>query len=148
MYRIINSLASAEFNKELGAIEVNFNGHGEAFLYHDTMDIAMNIAVIYGINKWLFTKDYFHDIDSHEFLFFVKKWSKTCSELFEPESKNSICQVALLTTQESHHTLLNEHDWIRKPTYKFNNLNLKVFSSKKEAHVFLTGKVHRQLANF
>ena len=90
MYRIINSLASAEFNRKLRAVEVNFNGYGESFLYHETMDIAMNIAVIHDSNKWLFIKDSFRDIDSYEFLYFVRKWSKTCSELFDPLSPNSV----------------------------------------------------------
>lgn len=148
MYRIINSLASAEFNKKLGAVEVNFNGYGAAVLYHETMDIAMNIAVIYDTNNWLFIKDFFHDIDSHEFLYFVRKWSKTCSDLFEPLSENSVCQVALLTSSASHHKLVTQHDWLKKPETKFSNLNLRVYSNREEAYSFLSGKIQHQLANY
>ena len=146
MYRIINSLASAEFNKELRAVEINFNGYGEAALYHETMDIAMNIAVVYDTNKWLFVKDFFQDINPHEFLFFVKKWSNTSNELLNPLSDHTVCQVALLTNSASHEKLIADNDWLKQSNAKFNNLDLRVFSSREEAQKFLSAKREISLA--
>lgn len=146
MYRIINSLASAEYNKDLGAIEVNFNGYGEPALYHETMDIAMNIAVIYDTNHWLFVKDFFQDINPHEFLFFVKKWSKTCNELLSPVSVHENCKVALLTTPASRQKLMADNEWLNQSKAKFNNLDLRVFCKREDAKVFLSHKKQNQLA--
>ena len=139
MYRTINSLATAEFNKEIGAVEVNFNGQGDASLYHNTMDIAMNIAMIYDVNRWLFTKDFFHDIDVDNFLFFIKKWSKKCSNLFDSQSDNVQCRVALLTTPDSLNHLSERYDWLEESRTKFDDLHLKVFLNREEAYTHLTG---------
>ena len=146
MYRIINSLASAEYNKKLGAVVVNFNGYGEPSLYHETMDIAMNIAVIYDTNKWLFVKDFFQDINPHEFLFFVKKWSNTCTTLLDSMKSKTECQVALLTTPASQRKLLTDNEWLKEPESKFNDLKLKIFTTQEEASSFLNPHKSRKLA--
>jgi len=138
MYRIINSLASAEYNKELGAVEINFNGYGEPALYHETMDIAMNIAVIYDTNKWLFVKDFFQDINPHEFLFFVKKWSNTSNELLSPISDHKTCKVALLTNSASRQKLMADNEWLKQSKAKFSNLDLRVFCKQEDAQEFLS----------
>ena len=140
MYRIINSLATAEFNREIGAVEVNFNGQGDSSLYHNTMDIAMNIAVVYDTNRWLFTKDLFHDIDVDNFLFFIRKWSRKCSNMFESRSGNAQCQVALLTTTDSYEHLLEKHGWLEESDTRFNDLYLQVFLGRKEAYAYLMGQ--------
>ena len=145
MYRIINSLMTAEFNKEIGAVEVNFNGNGDSSLYHQTMDIAMNIAVMYNANRWLFNKDFFHDIDVDNFLFFVRKWSKECSELFEPHSENRRCNVALLTTVDSYEHLSEQYSWLKGTHTKFNNLDLRVFYAREEANAYLTAQVGEKM---
>ena len=144
MYRIINSLATAEFNKEIGAVEVNFNGQGDSLLYHTTMDIAMNIAVIYDTNRWLFVKDFFHDIDVNNFLFFIKKWSSKCSGQFDPHSKNRKCKVALLTTADSYAHLLQEYDWIKESSTQFSNLSFKVFLDRNQAYSHLSKQVEEK----
>lgn len=138
MYRIINSLATAEFNKEIGAVEVNFNGQGDPSLYHNTMDIAMNIAVIYDTNRWLFVKDLFHDIDVDNFLFFIRKWSQKCSTLFEAYSSNAQCRVALLTTPDSYEQLSEKYDWLDESRTKFSNLYLRVFLHREDTYGHLS----------
>ncbi|MEM9673825.1 MAG: hypothetical protein ACFB15_01965 [Cyclobacteriaceae bacterium] len=147
MYRIINSLASAEYNKELGAVEINFNGYGEPTLYHETMDIAMNIAAIYDTNKWLFIKDFFQDINPHQFLFFVKKWSKTSNELLSPLSDHETCKVALLTSLASREKLVSDNEWLKQSKAKFSNLDFRVFFKQENAQEFLTHKEVEQLAS-
>ena len=145
MYRIINSLATAEFNKEIGAVEVNFNGQGNPSLYHSTMDIAMNIAVIYDTNQWLFVKDLFHDIDVDNFLFFVKKWSIKCSTLLESYSGSNRCKVALLTTSDSYDHLLEEYDWLKHPHSKFTDLDLRVFLDREAAYAYLSEQTNTKM---
>ena len=145
MYRIINSLVTAEFNKEIGAVEVNFNGYGNPSLYHQTMDIAMNIAVMYDTNRWLFTKDFFHDIDVNNFLFFIRKWSKRCSELFESHSENQQCKVALLTTVDSYEHLTEQHGWLEGTHTEFKNLDLRVFFAREEANAYLASQVNEKI---
>ena len=137
MYRIINSLATAEFNKDIGAVEVTFNGQGSASSYHSTMDIAMNIAVIYDANRWLFVKDLFHDIDVDNFVLFIRRWSKKCSELFETYSDNRQCRVALLTTPDSYAHLSEKYDWLEESRAKFSNLHLRVFLNRENANAYL-----------
>ncbi len=141
MYRIINSLATAEFNKATSAVEVNFNGHGNPTLYHDTMDIAMSIAVMYNTNRWLFTKDLFHDVDVDHFLLFVRKWSSKNHELFEASASHPPCRVALLTTADSYEHLAEKHQWLNETRTKFNQLQLRVFFDRKEAERYLTRPV-------
>ena len=137
MYRIINSLATAEFNKEIGAVEVNFNGQGDSSLYHNTMDIAMNIAVIHDTNRWLFIKDLFYDIDVDNFLLFIRKWSKRGNDLFESHSDNAQCKVALLTTEDSYHHLAKKYHWLEGSPTKFNDLRLQVFLDRNDACAYL-----------
>ncbi len=146
MYRIINSLATAEFNKRLRAVEVKFKGWGDSELYHDTMDIAMNIALIYSTNSWFFVKDTFEDINEHKFLYFVRKWSNRAHELFSGDAKNHVCKVALLTTPNSKELLLKNHLWITDPQRKFQTLLLKIFTDKEEACEFLIGQPNKMLS--
>ncbi|MGB3778520.1 MAG: hypothetical protein WA960_09175 [Tunicatimonas sp.] len=138
MYRIINSLATAEFNKATATVEVNFNGHGDPVLYHDTMDIAMSIAVMYNTNRWLFTKDLFHDVDVDHFLLFVRKWSSKNHEIFEASADHPPCRVALLTTADSYEHLAEKHQWLNATHNKFNQLLLRVFFDRTEAENYLT----------
>lgn len=145
MYRIINSLATAEFNKEIGAVEVNFNGQGDASLYHTTMDIAMNIAVIYNTNRWLFVKDFFHDIDVKNFLFFVRKWSRKCKDQFDPGAENVMCKVALLTTADSYKHLSQEYDWIEESSTQFSDLSLQTFLDRNKAYSYLASRIEEKI---
>ncbi len=144
MYRIINSLATAEYNERLCAVEVNFKGYGEPELYHDTMDIAMNIAAIYDTNRWLFIKDTFEDITETEFLFFVSKWSKQTANLFV--QSHQPCKVALLATLSSESFLKDNNLWLMNPSLKFPNLNLKIFTEAGEAMEFLAGEPNKMIA--
>lgn len=137
MHRIINSLAVAEYNRNLKAVEINFNGQGPSHLYHDTMDIAMNIAMIHQINSWLFIKDDFTDISHNAFIAFVKKWSKKASEMYEANSMNYLCKVALITSAESHLYLLSEHEWLQDSRKIFRNLHIKLFTEREPAKKFL-----------
>lgn len=137
MYRIINSLATAEFNKITSAVEVNFNGHGDPTLYRNTMDIAMSIAVMYNSNRWLFIKDLFHDMDVDHFLLFVRKWSGKSHELFEVSADHPPCRVALLTTADSYEHLAEKHQWLHETHTKFNQLQLRVFFNREEAEHYL-----------
>lgn len=146
MYRIINSLATAEYNKNLLAVEVNFNGYGDPSLYHDTMDIAMNIALIYDTNRWFFKKDHFNDINENKFMLFVSKWSKKASELFLKKPKNYICKVALLTSEESKGFLMETNLWLTHPQQKFRNLDLKIFTDREEVNEFLIGESNKMLS--
>ena len=125
MYKIVNSLASAEYNKNLEAVIINFNGYGELTLYHETMDIAMNIAAVYDTNKWLFVKDFFQDVNPYEFFFFIKKWSNTCKSLTSSIISDKVCQVAVLTTPTSERKLMANSEWLEKSSFNFENLNLK-----------------------
>ena len=145
MYRIINSLATAEFNKEINAVEVNFNGQGNPSLYHDTMDIAMNIAIVYDTNRWLFTKDLFLDIDVDNFLLFVRKWSKQCSESFGPSTHETPCRVALLTTPDSYRHLAEKYDWLEETRTKFSNLHLEFFFDRAEAYRYMGEPVDEKM---
>ncbi len=144
MYRIINSLATAEFNKATAAVAVNFNGHGDPALYHDTMDIAMSIAVMYNTNRWLFTKDLFHDMDVDHFLLFVRKWHTKNHEIFEASGGHPPCRVALLTTADSYEHLAEKHQWLDEIHTKFDQLQLRVFFDRKEAEGYLTGPVKKK----
>ncbi len=141
MYRIINSLATAEFNRATAAVEVNFNGHGDSSLYHDTMDIAMSIAVMYDTNRWLFTKDLFHDLDVDHFLLFVRKWSGKNHELFQAQPDHPPCRAALLTTADSYEHLAEKHQWLNETPTKFNQLQFRVFFDRRDAEDYLTSSV-------
>lgn len=137
MNRIINSLAIAEYNKTLEAVEVNFNGSGLAQLYHDTMDIAMNISLIHLTNRWLFIKDTFQDISHAAFLTFVKRWSRKASNLHREHGSEDLCKVALFTTPESYLYLMAEHDWLQDSQQFFPHLLLQLFTSEQQAREFL-----------
>lgn len=136
MNRIINSLAVAEFNKKLNAVEVNFTGSGPASLYHETMDIAMNISLIYHTNQWLFRKRHFEDITPDAFLHFITKWSKKSYQLFMEHAGVKHCKVALLTTVDCCFYLMSENEWLSQPA-SISSLELQLFSSLDEAKSFL-----------
>ena len=145
MYRIINSLATAEYNREIKAVEVNFNGQGNPSLYHDTMDIAMNIAVVYNTHRWLFTKDLFFDMDVENFVLFIRKWSKQYGESLAPDGDGVVCHVALLTTIDSYQQLLGQHDWLNESQSKFSNLCMKAFVDRAEAYNYLGVSVEERM---
>lgn len=145
MYRIINSLATAEFNKSIAAVEVNFNGHGDSALYHETMDIAMSIAVMYDANRWLFVKDMFDDMDVDHFLLFVRRWYNRDSELFDASTNPPLCRVALLTTPDSYEHLAKKHQWLNETHAKFNKLHLRVFFDRIETERYFSDCVNRKI---
>ncbi|WKN30634.1 hypothetical protein PZB74_16880 [Porifericola rhodea] len=148
MHRIINSLAVAEYNKSLRAVEINFNGQGPSALYHDTMDIAMNISMIHQTNNWLFYKDDFTDISPNAFIAFVRKWSKKACTMHNAGLSNNICKVALVTSAESYLYLISEHEWLENPKKKFGSLHLKLFTEAEQAKKFLNnGYSSRVLMN-
>lgn len=138
MNRIINSLAEAEFNKNLNAVEVNFTGSGLAHLYHETMDIAMNISLVYRSNRWLFKKKHFEDISPDAFLSFVQKWSDKAHQLFLEHSGTHQCKVAILTTLDCCLYLMSEHPWVNNASENYPNLELQLFSSPDKARSFLS----------
>ena len=146
MYRIINSLATAEYNRQISAVEVTFSGHGDPDLYHDTMDIAMNIALIYRTNRWLFFKDCFHDIDVESFLFFVRKWSNKFNVLFDPDA-DTPCQVGLVTADESHRPLIEQHKWLKNPQERFSNLQIELFTHREEAYDYLSALTNQKITS-
>lgn len=137
MYRIINSLAVAEYNKSLRAVEINFNGQGPASLYHETMDIAMNIAMIQKTNNWLFIKDDFTDISPNAFMMFVKRWSTKASEMHDVSSSQYLCKVALVTSTNSYLYLMTEHEWLNDSRKRFDSLYIKLFTNLEQAKTFL-----------
>lgn len=143
MYRIVNSLANAEYDQELEAIVINFNGYGELSLYHETMDIAMNIAAVYRTNKWLFVKDFFQDINPYEFFFFIKKWSNTCKSMLSTITPPTVCQVVVLTSPATERKLMANDEWLDKSSFTFENLNLKIFTQEDEAYSFLSQQQNR-----
>jgi hypothetical protein len=137
MNRIINSLAEAEFNKKINAVEVNFRGTGPAALYHETMDIAMNISLIYHTNQWLLRKKHFEDITPDAFLKFVVKWSEKSHLLFLEHAAAEHCKVALLTTVDCCLYLMAEYAWLSGSGKNYPNLEMQLFSSMDEAKSFL-----------
>ncbi|MEM9831212.1 MAG: hypothetical protein AAF944_11285 [Bacteroidota bacterium] len=144
MYKIVNSLATAEYNRDSGVVVVNFQGYGESALYHQTMDIAMNIAAVYNTNKWLLAKDFFQDINPSEFFFFIKKWSDTCNKLYSYIAPEKACQIAVLTTLISKRKLLLHREWLEGPS--FSNINLKIFTQPEDAYSFLSKEQNVSLA--
>ena len=144
MYKIVNSLATAEYNRDFGVVVVNFHGYGESALYHQTMDIAMNIAAVYNTNKWLLAKDFFQDINPHEFFFFIKKWSDTCNKLYSYTAPGNTCQIAVLTTLFSKRKLVLHREWLEEPS--ISNINLKIFTQPEDAYSFLSEEQNISLA--
>jgi len=146
MNRIINSLAEAEFNKELNAVEVNFLGTGLAPLYHETMDIAMNISLIYHTNRWLLQKRDYQDMSPDAFLNFIKVWSKKAYQLFIQHDVAVKCQVALVTTVECCLYLKSEYPWLSHEDVHDTSLALHLFTSLDEANAYLSpGNTHQYL---
>jgi hypothetical protein len=137
MYRIINGLATIEFNRAIAAVEVNFNGQGGLALYDDTMDIAISTAVTYNANQWLFAKNTFHDMDVDLFLLLVRKWFGKNNELFGESMSYAPRRVALLTTAASYEHLAEKHQWLSETRADLNQLQLRVFFDRKEAENYL-----------
>ncbi len=94
MYRIINSLATAEFSKKIAAVEMNFIGMGDAYQYQDSLDIATNIALMYDKRRWFFTKKHFEDIGEKTFLIHLQSWYQRFSQFAdEPDTKCTVAYV-------------------------------------------------------
>lgn len=138
MNRIINSLAEAEFNKKLNAVEVNFLGTGLPPLYHETMDIAMNISLIYHTNRWLLQKNDYEDISPDAFLNFIQIWSKKAYQLFLQHDVTLKCQVALVTTVDCCLYLKSEYPALNNEDVHDTSLALHLFTSINEAQAYLS----------
>ena len=138
MNKIINSLATAEFVRKLNAVEVNFKGSGSLAQYHETIDIALNISLVYQTNQWLLKKSHFQDISPDTFLNFIGKWSKKSCQLHLEHHASADCKVALYTTAETDIYLRSEHEGIGKHTSTTHGLTLRVFSDLEKAQTFLS----------
>ena len=137
MKRIMNRLVTAEYIRELNAVEVDFKGLGLLSEYHETMDIAMNISLVYQTNQWLFKKKSFVDISPDAFMYFIKKWSiKACAIYHEHISKKD-CKLALYTGAESSLYLVSTNELFEKQRSVQPGLELQIFSDLREAKSFL-----------
>jgi len=137
MNRIINSLAVAEFNRLINAVEISFKGQGPSSLYHETMDIAMDISLVHRSNQWLFKKKRFQDINHSAFICFVEKWATKASYLHQEYGGSEQCKVALYTTTESCLYLLSEYEWLQDSTTKLPFLHIQLFTDLNKAKAFL-----------
>lgn len=138
MNRIINSLAEAEFRRKLNAVEVHFLRKGQSSLYHETMDIAMNISLINHTNRWLLQKSDFEDLSPDAFLNFIELWSHKAYQLFVKHDVATRCQVALVTTVDCCLYLRSRYSWLNEEEYQYDKLVLQLFSSVSEAKAYLS----------
>ena len=137
MNRIINSLAEAEFNKKLNAVKVNFLGTGLPPLYHETMDIAMNISLIYHTNRWLLQKRDYEDIGPDAFLSFIQLWSQKAYQLFIQHYVATKCQVALVTSVDCCLYLQSKYPWLKDEGTHDATWAMQLFSSMSDAQAYL-----------
>lgn len=143
MYRIINSLATAEFNKKISAVEVNFLGHGDAYQYQESLDIATNIALMYDAKRWFFNKKHYDDISEKQFLTYIQSWYQRFSQ-YLTDSLDTCCTVVLLTSVASSAALKSlQAEWADS---HIDSLDLKVFTTKDEVHEFLIGESNKMLS--
>jgi len=135
MNKIFNSLASAEYAKSIRSVDVKFKGYGTPSLYYMTMDIAMNISLVYQTNQWLLAKTHFNDMNLESFVKFIARWSKDACKLYNEHNASQDCRVAFLTSKDAcsylHYKGINAH----LDTSSF--LTLKVFADRREAASFL-----------
>lgn len=137
MNRIINSLATAEYNKTINAVEVNFKGVGTSQLYYDTLDIAMNISLVYHTNQWLFRKTHFKDLGQSSFLSFLKRWSAKANCLYAEHLNVVGCKAALYTTAESYLYMLSQVEISDNPEDLLPNMEFKIFTNIEAAQQYL-----------
>jgi hypothetical protein len=122
--RFIEDLAIARFNIEKDAVEVDFYGEGDIVTYREAIQVAINMATAHGVNKWVFLKTNFKDLDSYKFLSFIKEWMKpTQAELGEQR------EVIILTKIQAHRKMnmvLKYNDLYNKDFRIGNSLNISV----------------------
>lgn len=143
MYRIINSLATAEFNKKISAVEVNFLGYGDVSQYQESLDIATNIALMYDTKRWLFNKKHYDDISEKQFLMYMQSWYQRFSQYFT-DTLDTCCTVVLLTSVASSAVFRNLQTG--QTDGRMQGLELKVFTTKDEVNDFFIGESNKMLS--
>ena len=129
MYKIINEIATIEYEVERRVISVDFQERGHISKYEQAIEIAQLLAINRNTNRWLFVKNNFSDLSTDEFLFFVN----TCYQRFFRLSLT--CKLAVYSKPQAFEKLVVKYAWLKKEE---EALSLGIFKSKSNAYRYLS----------
>jgi hypothetical protein len=132
MYRIINSLSTAQYLKPLHAVEIKFTGQGLPDGYYETLDLSLNIASIHNCHAWLLRKDSFQDIYPAQMLEILADWSED-----QLSGHFNLARVALLTTFNQYLKFITELEALGEGTVRLGRLHFQLFTQAEQLPAFL-----------
>ncbi|MFP4093102.1 MAG: hypothetical protein ACLFUB_01365 [Cyclobacteriaceae bacterium] len=136
MYRIINSLAIAQFHKKINAVEIHFKGDGIPWLYYETLDLSLNIASVHATKAWLLRKSSFLDVSPSQLLEVLQSWAEDNAPLLN-QFRDECFRFALLTNESAYLKFTQEIDYLQDGGLKLGHLHFQLFTNPKDAAYFL-----------
>lgn len=131
MRKIINRIATIQYDKIIDSVVISFEKKGDATTYEETMELAEEMANLNETDNWLFIKKDFSDFNTDQFLLLINDWS------LKYKCFSNTCKVAVLTKNQAFEKLKKKYSWLRE---KSKNMNLGVFNSISKAYSFLSPK--------
>lgn len=136
MQGITNSNSSIKFNPIFDAIEVRFKDKGTISSYHETMEDALKVALIENVNRWVFIKNSFSDLNTDQFLLFLRKWMLKGCYILKSRGLSSLCEVAIITKPQAVEKLKVKFKWLQNSPEKVDNLDLNICETEEEIYEY------------
>lgn len=124
------------YNPIFDAIEVHFDNHGTMKSYHKTMEEALNLALMENVNRWIFTKDSFSDLNITQFLSFLRKWVINGCNVLKSRGLASLCEVAIITKSQNAEKLKIKFNSLQTGKEKSGYLELNICNSEEEIYEY------------
>lgn len=136
MKGISNGNSTIKFNPIFDAVEVYFEDNGTMKSYHDTMEDALNLAVLENVNRWIFIKNSFSDLSTDQFLLFLRKWILKGCHILKSKGLASMCEVAIITKSTACKKLKFKFDCLQNSPHRVDNLDFNFCGSEEEIYEY------------
>ena len=136
MKNLNNGIATIKFNPIFDAIEIHFNDQGTMESYHNTMAEGLNMALLENVNRWIFIKDSFGDINTDQFLSFLRKWIVKGCQLLKSKGLAPVCEVAVITKAQLCEKLKLQFDFLQNGKEPLELLDFNVCQSEEEIYEY------------
>lgn len=136
MKRISNSHSTIKYNPIFDAIEVHFDDQGTVKTYYETMEDALNLALLEHVNRWIFVKSAFSDLSMDEFVRLLRKWVVKGCSILKSQGVATLCEVAIITKSQAGEKLKLKFSKLQDNQELGENLDINICKTEEEIYEY------------
>lgn len=126
--RIIEGLATVQYNNQSDAVDINFFGEGDAIAYRVAIQVALDVAAAYQVSKWVIIKRNFSDVNTCKFLSYISDW-------MTPSPGASVYKVQIITKIQAFrkmNSLLKYNNLYKRERQVNERLQIRVLLNQED----------------